>query len=88
MQVIQNFFDAVYSVMKGFTLFDLLDIALISYIVYKAFRIVRETRAEQLLKGILLLCLAFFVAKIFQLKTIDHPVPAGTEKGFGTGRTY
>ena len=33
MQVIQNFFDAVYSVMKGFTLFDLLDIALISYIV-------------------------------------------------------
>ena len=71
MQVIQNFFDAVYSVMKGFTLFDLLDIALISYIVYKAFRIVRETRAEQLLKGILLLCLAFFVAKIFQLKTME-----------------
>ena len=69
MQYLQNFFNAVYSVIMGFTLFDLLDIALISYIVYKAFKIVRETRAEQLLKGILLFCLAFFAAKIFQLRT-------------------
>ena len=36
-------------------LLDTLDIALIAYIIYKGIQIVRETRAGQLVKGILLL---------------------------------
>ena len=62
MQLLENFGNAIYSVIKGFGIFDLLDSIIISYIVYKAFKIVRETRAEQLLKGILLLCLAYLEA--------------------------
>ena len=44
-------------------LLDTLDIALIAYIIYKGIQIVRETRAGQLVKGILLLLL---LAYIFQ----------------------
>jgi diadenylate cyclase len=71
MQLLENFWNALYSVIKGFGIFDLLDIIIISYIVYKAFKIVRETRAEQLLKGILLLCVAYLAANLLQLKTVE-----------------
>ena len=36
-------------------LFDTLDIAVIAYIIYKVIQIARETRAGQLVRGILLL---------------------------------
>lgn len=75
MQWVQDIFNTlyttVYSLIRGFSIFDVLDILLIAYIVYKTSKVVRETRAEQLLKGILLLCLAFVGARVLQLKTIQ-----------------
>lgn len=50
---------------------DLLDIALIAYIVYKGIKIVRETRAGQLVKGILLLGGAYLVVDLFELRTMS-----------------
>ena len=44
------------SVVKNFNpIIDVLDILVISFIIYKGIQLVRETRAEQLLKGILLI---------------------------------
>ncbi len=64
-------FSTIYGVIKSFSVSDFIDIVLVSYLIYKAIKLVRETRAEQLVKGILLLAFSYFVADLFKLKTMS-----------------
>jgi diadenylate cyclase len=48
----------------------LIDIGIISYIVYKVIQLVRETRAMQLVKGILFIVVGLWVAQQIGLKTL------------------
>ena len=60
------------SVVKNFNpIIDVLDILVISYIIYKGIQLVRETRAEQLLKGILLILALTLVAFLLDMKTLN-----------------
>ncbi len=70
MHVIQDLFWSLWSIIKTIRIQDIIDILLISFIVYKTFQFAKETRAEQLLKGIILLLLAYFVVKISNMKTM------------------
>ena len=56
---IVEFFSKLGSLSFGIT--DLLDIALISFVVYNAIKLIRETRAFQLVKGLLLLGVAYLI---------------------------
>lgn len=49
---------------------DILDISIVAYILYKAFMLIRETRAEQLLKGILILLIFTQASKFFHFYTM------------------
>ncbi len=71
MNIIQNFFESIYKIILIFKISDLIDILLISYLIYKTIKIVRETRAEQLVKGIVLLAISYVLANIFQLTTMS-----------------
>ena len=53
-----------------FRIVDLLDILVVAFIVYKAIGFLRDTRAGQLVKGIVILLLAFFVANWWDLVSI------------------
>lgn len=67
---IEVFFTNVYSVIKNFDFpRNLIDILLIAYITYLAIKLVRETRAGQLVKGLLLMLVCFLLAKLIGLKT-------------------
>lgn len=77
MEIIQNIFEtiksaflSIFSVAMTIKLNDVIDIALFAYIIYKGIILVRETRAMQLVKGILLVGVAYVGAIIFDLKTI------------------
>lgn len=59
------------SIMHTFSGFDLVDILLVAFIIYKAIQLVRETRAEQLLKGIALLIIAYYLSIVLNLKTMS-----------------
>ncbi len=48
---------------------DTIDIAVIAYIIYKVIQIARETRAGQLVKGLLLVAALYAAAYILQLST-------------------
>lgn len=72
MEAIGTFFSVVLDVIRDFEIQDLIDILLVSYLIYKAFKLVRETRAEQLIKGILLLAVSYFLAKTLLLKTMSY----------------
>lgn len=58
------FFSQIYSVIRTFSISDIIDILLIAYITFKGIQLVRETRAGQLVKGILLLGAFYFIAVI------------------------
>ena len=66
-----SFLSALISVIKTSSIFDLLDIFIVAYLVYKGIQLVRETRAGQLIKGIVILLVAYLVSFIFQLQVIN-----------------
>lgn len=50
---------------------DIIDILLVSYVIYKLLMIVRGTRAIQLIKGIMIIIIAWAVSTYFELKTFQ-----------------
>ena len=62
-----NFFQTVFS---NIGIADILDIVVVAFIVYKVLEFIRETRAEQLVKGLLLLAAAFFVSDFLNMNTL------------------
>lgn len=62
-----NFFDNIASSV-GIT--DVLDIAIITFLIYKLLGFIRETRAEQLAKGLLLLVVATVASRWLHLYTL------------------
>ncbi len=71
MEQIMNFLRMFWALICSFKFTDLVDIVFVSCIVYKVLQIVRETRAFQLLKGLLLFFVVAVLAKILNLKTLD-----------------
>ena len=71
-----DFFTDVWKSIVGFLgsfnwIVDTLDILLVAFIIYSAIKLVRDSRAEQLLKGIILLLVMFGVAKLLHMKALD-----------------
>ncbi|MDE7400389.1 MAG: diadenylate cyclase CdaA [Oscillospiraceae bacterium] len=64
--IIANFLRIVQSV----TIFDVLDILMLTFLIYFLIKLMRETRAMQLLKGIFLIVVVFILVQIFNLKTM------------------
>ena len=68
---IVNAYNGFVSLMMTFRATDVLDIMVVAFIIYNLIKIVRETRAEQLVKGILVLIVAFFISGLFSLKMLN-----------------
>lgn len=66
-----NAYNWFMALMLTFKATDVLDIMVVSFIIYNLIKIMRETRAEQLVKGILVLLVAFFLSGIFNLKMLN-----------------
>lgn len=64
---IGHWLQQVWSVLSTITWIDFIDVLVVAYIVYKAFQFIRETRSEQLIKGIVLIVVAYMVARLLQM---------------------
>ena len=62
-----EFFDNLWSVIKTIQFRDVVDILAISLIVFGLFKLIRETSAVQLLKGLLLLLAVYILSSMFNL---------------------
>ncbi len=67
MEFMKDFFNNMVS---RIALTDILDIMIVTFLIYKAIGFIRETRAEQLAKGILLLVAATLLSKVMYLYTL------------------
>ncbi|MBQ8001654.1 MAG: diadenylate cyclase CdaA [Ruminococcus sp.] len=70
MQFITEWFNNIISLFSTFKLADLVDIIIIAILIYGILKLVRDTRAEQLLKGIFLVLLFYALASIFSLTMV------------------
>ena len=68
--LIRNAWQSLMNVIQSIGIVDVVDILLLTYIVYLVLKLVRETRAGQLLKGIILLVAVFFISDFVGLKAI------------------
>ncbi len=71
-------FNAIYSVwnqivyaVSNFRIFDILDILVMAFIIYKAIVFLRDSRAGQLFKGILILLVVYAIAGWWELVTLQ-----------------
>ncbi|MDE5737582.1 MAG: diadenylate cyclase CdaA [Oscillospiraceae bacterium] len=72
MNNMKEILESVYSVVHTMNPVDFVDIGLLSYIIYFFLKLIRETRAGQLFKGIAFLLIAYMVGKMIELKSITY----------------
>lgn len=61
---------SIWNVLVSIRITDIIDMALLSYLIYHGIRLVRETRAQQLIKGIIVLVAAYLIAVFANLQTM------------------
>lgn len=64
----QEFFSNIFS---GIGIMDIIDIAIVAYLAYRVLLFIRATRAEQLVKGLLVLVVVTFVSGWLNLHTLN-----------------
>lgn len=82
METIKNVLNSVWGVFKTMGLNDIVDIIILSYLFFHIMKLIRETRALQLAKGILLLVGSYLLAVLFNLQTIKFLLKICFQWGF------
>lgn len=67
---INSFLDGFFDIILRMNIYDLIDISIVAYIFYKIFMFIKDTRAAQVLKGILFLLVATQLSDTFNLHTL------------------
>ncbi len=61
----------IYTIFQNIGIWDIVDMAIVAFVFYKLYMLIRETRAEQLIKGILVLLTATQISEWLQLHVIN-----------------
>ena len=64
--------EAFLSVIKTFKFIDLIDVLILTYVIYLLLKLIRETRAGQLIKGIIFLVAGYFISDFIGLKVVSY----------------
>lgn len=63
--------DSIFSIFRTIQIRDIVDILAIAVLIFGLFKLIRETRAVQLLKGILLFLIVYFISSLFGLTMLS-----------------
>ncbi len=61
----------VMAAITSFRFFDIIDIAIISFLLYKLIILFRDTRSKQIIKGVSVLLIVWIIARIFDLVMLN-----------------
>ncbi len=81
MYTIKNLLDMIWNVIQSITFMDIIDILLMSYLVYLLIKLIRETRAGQLVKGILFIVIAYIISNLIGLKAMSYIIKSALDIG-------
>lgn len=79
--MIENFIDTALSVISGVRILDIVDIAIVAFAIYKTMQFISQTRARQLVKGLLFLIVIMLLSSIFKLYTVHFVLYNGLNYG-------
>lgn len=82
MEYIERFLSTVQEYVRLIGFFDVLDMAIVAFVVYHIFRFVRRSRSGQVVKAILLIVVALGVANLLQLQVVSFVLNNAVELGF------
>ena len=68
----QEMIDAFLSVISTFRLIDIIDVLILTYVIYLLLKLIRETRAGQLVKGIIFLVAGYFISEEIGLYVVSY----------------
>jgi diadenylate cyclase len=71
MKQLVNFWYLIVDLARSFTFMDLLDVLLVTLLLYALIKLLRDSRAAQLVKGLIFLMLFYLLTNILQLKMIN-----------------
>ncbi|MBQ2972066.1 MAG: diadenylate cyclase CdaA [Ruminococcus sp.] len=71
MGFLSSWMSTIGAIIKTFTFSDAVDIVLVAIIIYYLFKLLRQTRAAQLVKGLAVLVLAYAISAIFDLTMVN-----------------
>jgi len=64
--------DVLLGIVANIRIIDILDILIVTYIFYKLLTLLKDTRAEQLIKGIILIIIASKVSELLKLYMVNY----------------
>ncbi|MGG7178909.1 diadenylate cyclase CdaA [Clostridium paraputrificum] len=67
----QEFYTLLLNIIKNISIWSILDILVVSFIFYKGYMLIKETRAEQLLKGIVLIVALIPISYVLKLNMLN-----------------
>ena len=67
-----DFISAIWATLKTFQFKDAIDILVISLILYYFFKLLRQSRAGQLVKGVVVLLVAYGLSALFNLTMVNY----------------
>lgn len=71
MGLISSWLSTIGAIIKTFRFTDAIDIVLVAIIIYGLFNILRQTRAAQLVKGLIVLLVAYALSALFDLTMVN-----------------
>ncbi len=66
----QDFLNSLINVISGIRILDIVDIAIVAFAIYNIIKFISRTRAQQLVKGLLILIGAMIVSDVLNLYTV------------------
>lgn len=71
-EAIASWWEWMVSIAMNFQFKDAVDIIIVAFLIYGVVKLVRETRAEQLVKGLFLLVILFIISSYFNLVMVSR----------------
>lgn len=68
---IYDFFQNVWKTIASIRVFDVLDILIIAFLIYYLIKLVRDTRALQFVKGVLMLLVVYIISQILPFRAMS-----------------
>lgn len=84
MEIIKDFLNVISNVAMSMTFRDIIDIVLLTAVIYILITFMRETRAGQLIKGIFLYLIVFFACQQFELRAMTYILESALSVGLIT----
>ena len=81
MEAVSEFFSSKFNYFSTITVWDIVDILIVAYIIYEVIKLVRNTSSSSLAKGILMLLVALWLSSVLKLTMINFLLRKAVEIG-------